>query len=350
MTELPLDRPNTLAERVAQLIFVRIGSNLPPIKRASQDKERISKLLEKHPLGGLVLFNAKWPDLQETLRDLQSISRYPLLVAADLERGAGQQIHGLGVFPHARAFSELAGDQLDAVQEAAYLTARQALAVGVQVILGPVADVNSNPHNPIIATRAFANTPEGAAKLVTAYIEGAKKGGAICVPKHFPGHGDTQQDSHATLPVVRKTYDELQQCELPPFEAAITAGVPMIMTAHVAYPMLDPSGEPATVSTKILNHLLRKDLKFDGAICSDSLLMAGVRDRYTTEGDCAIAALSAGVDLLLDLVEPDLAIKSITRAVESGELAEERVNDAFDRVWKLKSGYFRSSISSEDPL
>ncbi|QDU88512.1 putative lipoprotein YbbD precursor [Pirellulimonas nuda] len=331
--------PTALRDKLAQLVFVRIGSNLPPVRRVNEDESRIAGLLSECPIGGLLLFNGPWPEVRDTLARLQQTSRWPLLVASDLERGAGQQLHGLTVFPHARAFAELGEGAAQAVAEAATHTAREALAAGVHALLAPVADVNSNPANPIIATRALAETPELASRLVEAYVHAANAAGVMCCAKHFPGHGDTQGDSHAMLPVVDRPLEALEATELPPFRAAVAAGAPMIMTAHVSYPALDPSGAPATVSRPILQGLLRDRLGFDGIICSDSLLMAGVRDRYATEGEAACAAVIAGVDLLLDVADPSAAVEAMARSVESGSLSEARVNEAFERVWRAKSKY-----------
>src|SRR5690606_35336232 len=139
----------------------------------------------------------------------------------------------------------------------------------------PVADVNVDPRNPIIATRAFGNKPDRVADLVTAFVKGSAAGGILATAKHFPGHGNTHEDSHHALPTVDGSREELLACELVPFRAAIAAGVPLLMTAHVRFPALDPSGKPATLSQGILTDLLRNELHFQGAVVSDSLLMDG---------------------------------------------------------------------------
>ena len=236
----------SLKEAIAQLIFVRIGSNLPPIVQASDDESRIQELLSQCPVGGLLLFNGVWPEVKKTLARLQSASAYPLLVAGDLERGAGQQMHGLTVFPHARAFAELGDDSQRLLKQAAEITTREALEAGVQILFAPVADANTNPQNPIIATRALGEDPSAVADLVACCTSAIEQAGGLATAKHFPGHGDTTQDSHAELPSVTHSADHLHRTELVPFRAAIEAGVSLIMTAHVSYPALDPSGTPAT--------------------------------------------------------------------------------------------------------
>ncbi|MEQ8847710.1 glycoside hydrolase family 3 N-terminal domain-containing protein [Botrimarina sp.] len=335
---MPNPPPKSLADKVAQLLSVRIGSNLPPTKSATDDELRVAEIVRHCPIGGLILFNGVWPDVGGTLQRLQHASRWPLLVVADLERGAGQQVRGLTRFPHAAAFRGCGELAEEAVAVMAELTARQAAGAGVHGNLSPVADVNSNPTNPIIATRAYADSPADTEPLVRAFVRGAAAAGSVSCAKHFPGHGDTQQDSHATLPVVDKTLDELGAVELPPFRAAIAAGVPMIMTAHVAYPALDPTGAPATVSAPILRGLLREQMGFTGVVCSDSLLMAGVRDRFDSEGQAVVAAIRAGVDLQLDVADPNRVLDEVVRAVEAGDLEERLVDEAFQRVWRLKTG------------
>ncbi|TWT37425.1 putative lipoprotein YbbD precursor [Posidoniimonas corsicana] len=333
----PTTEQLTLEEKLAQLMFVRMGSNLPPIVTASDDEQRVAELLERCPIGGLLLFNGVWPHVRDSLTRLQAKSRVPLLVSADLERGAGQQVGGLTVFPHARAFAQL-GDQAESsLRDAISITAREALQAGVQILFAPVADANTNPQNPIIATRAYGEDPAEVARLVAVVVEAAGQAGALAAAKHFPGHGDTSQDSHDGQPCVDRPADELHACELPPFRSAIQSGVPLIMSAHVSYPALDPTGEPATFSKPILTDLLRGELGFTGAVCSDSLLMAGARDRYQSEGQMAAAALLAGVDMLLDLADPAAAVAEMAELVRSEQIPEARVNEAVGRVLKLKA-------------
>lgn len=339
-----------LRERIAQLLMVRIGSNLPPIVRAHEDEQRVARLLRECPVGGLLLFNGVWPDLRGSLDRLQAASPTPLLVASDIERGVGQQVAGLTVFPHQRAFVELP-DAEQAIAEFCELTAAESHAAGIHVTFGPVADVNSDPRNPIIATRAFGDEPQRAADLVSAYVRACEAAGLASCAKHFPGHGDTHQDSHEAMPRVVATAEQLRGRELVPFQAAIDAGVAMLMTAHVEYPALDPTGTPATLSRPILTDLLRGEMGFKGVVCSDSLLMAGVRDRFDSEGEMCLATLDAGVDLLLDVESPTEVVAALVKAVNDGRLSTDRIDEAFDRVWTLKQRSFtacqQSTSSSE---
>jgi beta-N-acetylhexosaminidase len=328
---LPRGRELSLREKLAQLTYVRIGSNLPPIRTVEEDRDRILEIIESCPIGGLLLFNGG-TQTKLALQELQAASKYPLLVAADMERGVGQQIRGYTIFPHAMAFQR----QPAAIEAFVDVVARDAHDAGVHITFGPVADVNTNPRNPIISIRAFSEDPHVAAELTAAYVRAAECRGLMSTAKHFPGHGDTHQDSHDSLPVVERTLDELRACELQPFQAAIDAHCSLVMTAHVAFPQIDPSGAPATLSPILLKKLLRDEMGFTGAVCSDSLLMAGVRDRFASEGEMALATLNAGVDMLLDIDDPAAVVDYLAECVGKGLLLEARVDEAFERVWALK--------------
>ena len=285
----------------------------------------------------MCLFHGTWPETRETLARLQSAAQFPLLVTADVERGAGQQVRGLTVFPHAMAFGILGDDAESLVEQLGRITARESLAAGIHIVLGPVADVDTNPRSPIIATRAFGQQPERVSRLVAAYVRGCQSQGAHCATKHFPGHGHTLLDSHDSLPLVADDRQLLERRDLPPFREAIAAGSRLIMTAHVAFPALDPSGAAATVSRPILQDLLRRDLQFDGVVITDSLRMAGVRDRFASEAEMALASLRAGADVLVDIADPPAVLDRLVECVRQGELAESQINRSFERLWALKS-------------
>lgn len=343
-----LSPPSTLREKLAQLIVVRIGSNLPPVRTVEQDAERIAELLPDCPVGGLIVFNGQRDQTPGTLARLQSISKLPLLVASDIERGVGQQLHGPGLFPHAMAFEALGDDAEKTVEEFARLTALDARDSGLHIAFAPVADVNVDPRNPIIATRAFGDNPERVAQLVGAFIRGCQAGGLLSTAKHYPGHGNTHEDSHHAVPTVVANRKTMDQCELVPFRAAIAAGVPLIMSAHVCYPAWDDTGTPATLSQPILIELLRKQMGFEGAVVSDSLLMEGVKSQCASEGELAVATLLAGVDILLDVAKPQTTLDALEAAVNAGELPEGRVEEAFARLWRLKRLMFENEGPAED--
>jgi beta-glucosidase-like glycosyl hydrolase len=328
-------RPETMRERAGQCVMARIGSNLPPATSVGADANRVRRLLERCPLGGLILFRGAHPAAAEVLADLQRVSRFPLLVGADIERGVGQQVRGGTVFPHAQALGAT-----DRPEEAAALlaraTAREARACGIHWAFAPVADVNTCAENPIIGIRAFGEDAPRVSGCVRAYVRAARDEGLLTTAKHFPGHGRTAVDSHETTPVVDADHDALDRIDLPPFQAAIDAGVDAVMTAHVAYPALDPEARPATGSPPILRDRLRREMGFDGVVVSDSLLMEGGPGRERPPGEQAAALLNAGVDLLLDPDDPEAVVDGLVAAVANGSLAASRLNAAWQRVWRLK--------------
>lgn len=329
-----------LRDKLAQLLFVRIGSNLPPVCTAEQDADRVARLLEAYPLGGLIMFNGQRDQTARTLDRLQQASKYPLLVGADIERGIGQQVRGYTLFPHAMAFDALGEQAEQCVYEFARLTGVAARHYGIHITFSPVADVNTNPRNPIIATRAFGDDPHRVAQLVAAFVHGCAAGGVLCTAKHFPGHGNTHEDSHHALPAVHTSPEQLTACDLVPFRAAIAAGAPLMMTAHVAYPALDASKLPATLSRPILVDLLRRELHFTGAVVSDSLLMEGVKSQHASEGEIVLQTLLAGVDIQLDISDPGQVLDELELAVDRGQLPVERVDEAFNRLIALKDTIF----------
>ncbi|MGH7500325.1 MAG: glycoside hydrolase family 3 protein [Longimicrobiales bacterium] len=253
-------------------------------------------------VGGFVLFGGEAGAVYELTESLRTRCAHPLLIAADLERGAGQQFRGATGLPPLAALGAL--DDLATTRQAAALTAREALALGVNWVLGPDSDLDLEPDNPIIGTRSFGADPVRVAAHVTAWIEGCQSEGALCCAKHFPGHGRTTTDSHAVLPAVTASRKELER-DLTPFRAAVLAGTDAVMTAHVAFPAIDPSNAPATLSQPIVDGLLRNEIGFDGLVATDAFNMRGVLDGDRTEGEAGVAAIAAGCDLLL--YPPDIA-------------------------------------------
>ena len=278
-------------------------------------------------VGGYIIFGGPAEGVRELTAELRRRSPHPLLIGADLERGAGQQFAGATPLPPPAAFAQL--DDLNLTRRAGELTAREALAMGVNWVYAPVADLDLEPENPIVGTRAFGTEPDRAGRHVAAWIEGCRQGGALSCAKHFPGHGRTTADSHLQLPTVAASADELE-ADLAPFRAAIGAGVDSMMTAHVAYPALHDSRTPATLSRPILTGLLRERLGFDGIIVTDALIMEGVLEG-ATEGEAAIAALNAGCDALL--YPKDLrGVADALEAARGGALPEDRLAAAEERI------------------
>lgn len=267
--------------------------------------------------------------------ELQSKSKYPLLIGADYERGTAMRQDEGTSFPTAMALAA-AGDPKDAYTMGK-ITALEARAVGVQWIYAPVSDVNNNPGNPIINTRSFGENPARVSEFVREFIRGVQENGAMATAKHFPGHGDTATDSHIDLPVIRADRERMENLELVPFRAAIAAGVGSVMTGHLNVPAFEPDpSTPATLSSNILTELLRKQLGFQGLVITDALDMGGITVRYAP-GEAAVRALLAGADALLMPPVPDAAYEAVLEAVKSGRIPQERLDASVRRLLEAKA-------------
>ncbi len=273
----------------------------------------------------------------ELLNSLQQDSRLPLLVAADFERGVIQRLHGATDFPAAMAFG--AAGKLEYAEAFGRITAQESRAIGVHWNFFPVADVNSNPANPIINTRSFGEDPQQVGDLVAAYIRGARANGMLTTAKHFPGHGDTATDSHLSVAQVTGDMARLQSVELPPFRKAIEAGVDSVMVAHVTVPALDADpNHVASISPVIVTDLLKKQLGFQGIVVTDALDMAGLTRLYSANiGRAAVDAFKAGNDLLLIPADLDASYKAVLDAVRSGEISSAQLDASVFKILKAKA-------------
>jgi beta-glucosidase-like glycosyl hydrolase/CubicO group peptidase (beta-lactamase class C family) len=266
---------------------------------------------------------------------LQAKSKLPLLIGADFERGTAMRLDEGTSFPTAMAVAA-AGNPKDAYTMGK-VTALEARAAGIQWIYAPDADVNSNPGNPIINTRSFGENPEKVSEFVTEFIRGVQENGGLATAKHFPGHGDTTADSHIDLPVVTADRARLEKLELVPFRAAIAAGVGSIMTGHLNVPALEPDpNTPATLSSRVLTDLLRKQLGFQGLVVTDAMDMGGITVRHAP-GDAAVRAFLAGADALLMPPVPDAAYQALLAAAHSGQISQERLDASVRRILEAKA-------------
>ncbi|MGW6782549.1 glycoside hydrolase family 3 protein [Streptomyces sp. NPDC054987] len=343
----------SLAEKVGQLFVSRAyghSATEPDPADADQNSAAFgvrtaAELVSRYHLGGIVYFawahNTRAPHQIATLSAglqhaaLTSGARIPLLLSTDQEHGAVARIgKPATLFPGAMALGA-AGSAADA-RLAARVAGSELAAMGIRQDYAPVADVNVNPANPVIGVRSFGSDPRAVAELVAAQVRGYQGAGVAATAKHFPGHGDTETDSHVGLPVMRHTRAEWEELDEPPFRAAVRAGVDAIMTAHIVFPALDPSGDPATLSRPIVTGILRERLGFRGVVVTDALDMAGVRQKYGDDR-VPVLALLAGCDQLLNPPDLPLAHRSVLAAVESGELAEDRIDESVLRILELKS-------------
>jgi beta-N-acetylhexosaminidase len=285
-----------------------------------------------------------------TFNRLQTLSAIPLLNSADFEWGVGMRIAGATSFPRAMAFGAAGDDRLAA--EAARITAIEARAIGVHVNFAPVADVNNNARNPVINTRSFGETPDAVATMVASYVKGLQAHGVLATLKHFPGHGDTDVDSHLGLPLIPHPRERLAAIELPPFRRGIEAGAEAVMTSHISLPALESQPEtPVTFSSAVATSLLRGELRFNGLVFTDSMKMAGVT-RLAGAGDAALRAFKAGHDMLLDLPDPAAAFTSIKGAVAKGEVTQARLTESVTRILRAKArlGLHKQKLASLEAL
>lgn len=314
-----------------QLIIPRLDGfkiNFEPYKR------KIIDLVEKG-IGGFILFGGRIDEIGEFLKDIQSRSDIPLFIASDIERGVGQQIEGANILPSQMAVaSAINKEKIEDVKMLKNLLdalSMEALDIGINMPLIPVLDINQDPENPIICTRAFSDDKDEVSWFGTFYIKELQENGLICCAKHFPGHGDTSIDSHITLPTILKSKDDLLNMDLYPFIKAIKAGVKSIMIGHLLVPSLD--SKPATISKRIVTNLLRGELGFNGLIISDALNM----DALKGIDNVALNSLKAGIDMLLHPLEPEKTVKELTEALRCKKINIEDIEYRIDRISRIKS-------------
>jgi len=337
----------SLADRVAQMVFPRFAG----LHRVNDQFEvyRVGPWVREARLGGLILFGGNLFETPATVNAIQNEAvDVALLVSADLEWGAGQQISGATRLPPAMALGA-AGD-LELSRLAGYVTAIEARAFGIHLLFAPVADLNTEPDNPIINTRAFGAEPDAVAARVTAWIEGCLSGGALPTVKHFPGHGATTRDSHLTLPVLEVDQETLEKREWVPFRAAFAAGAPACMVAHLLVPALDPD-RPASLSPRVIRGLLRERLGFNGLVVTDALTMGGAIEGIGADEAC-VRAVEAGNDVLLHPEDPLRTIEAVVEAVRGGRIPESTIENAARRVLEAKArlGLLRHAMVQVDPI
>lgn len=345
----------SLAQKIAQMIVVRTSGRLFDHELAYPAWEASLETLKSYVdlgVGGVILLGGSAAEVALKTAMLQEQAKIPLLICADIEEGVGQRFSGGTWFPPPMALGAIAQRNPELAQEYArqygQILAREAQAIGINWLLGPVADINNNPQNPVINVRAFGETAATVGDLITAFLQGAQTQPVLTTAKHFPGHGDTATDSHLCLPTIPHGDHHLRSQELRPFQRAIAAGVDTIMTAHLAIPAWDDT-YPATLSPRILGQILRTELGFEGLIVTDALIMGGIT-QFGTVGEIAVAAVQAGADILLMPAHPHQAIAAITAAVAQGDLAESDIDQAVARIHRAKSKLQPTPMAKGDRL
>jgi beta-N-acetylhexosaminidase len=357
----------SLEEKVGQLLVSSFQSSF--LSTDSDGFAELEKAVREYKVGGFHVFGASelappvllnpaygtvilgQPlEAASILNRLQAIAQVPLLNTADFEGGVGFRIAGATAFPRAMAFGAIGDESLSF--EAGRITGREARALGVHVNFAPVVDVNNNPRNPVINTRSFGEDPAMVGRLATAFIRGMQGEGVMATLKHFPGHGDTEVDSHIGLPVIKHPRERLDAIELPPFKAGIAGGAAAVMTGHIEMPSLDPTpATPTTLSPPIVDGVLRKELAFRGLIYTDSMGMQGVTNMHAP-GEAAVRAILAGNDVVLHSPDDGAAFRGIVEAVKSGRIATGRIDASVERILRAKAraGLYKSKLVALDTI
>jgi beta-N-acetylhexosaminidase len=315
----------TLEDKVGQLLCPAYRGLAP---------EALKQIKDLH-LGGLIVFTGNARDIARDLNTFQEAAKYPLLIGADYERGVGNYVDNATDLPGNMALG--ASGRPEDAYLAGKITATEARAIGVQCTFSPVLDVNNNPQNPIINIRSFGENPEQVARLGVAYILGAQEHGLLCTAKHFPGHGNTNVDSHSSLAKISGSREEMNKVELYPFRKAVEeAKVAAIMTAHLWAPAFDPEPLPATVSPRVMTGLLRDEWHFDGLLFTDAMTMGGITKELSYD-ESILKAIEAGCDIILMPADVARAYKAILDAVNSGRITKERLDASVVRLLRDKT-------------
>ncbi len=348
----------TLREKVGQMTSAWVLGDYTSTSDASYVE--IRDWVVKDGVGGITMSLGTPIEVAAKINDLQRLARIPMLVHSDLEPNLGRleggifapYTYGAGsatIIPANMAIG--ATGDVELARRAGEITGREALAVGINVVFAPTVDVNNNPANPVINTRSFGEDPVQVSRLSAAFVLGVQGAGAAATAKHFPGHGDTDTDSHLSLPVVKSDRRRLDQVELMPFRAAIAAGVVGVMSAHIALPAIGKDSAPATLRPEIITGLLRDTLGFTGVAYTDALSMEGIGGGYTVEKS-AVMAVKAGADVLLKPTDVRRAIDAVVAAVERGEIPPARIDASVRRLleMKLRVGVIHRPVVSLETL
>lgn len=325
----------SLRDKVCQMMFVRPES-ITGIDVVTAAGDTTKSALEQYPVGGIVYFaqNMESKDqVKEMIDNSQSYSKVGLFISTDEEGGMVNRLMNTVGTTYIDSMYNYKDEGIQKAHDNAYTIASDMAVLGFNMDFAPVADVWSNPDNTVIGERAYSDDYSQAAELVDSAVKGFKDGGVMCTLKHFPGHGDTAEDSHYSSAYVRRTKDEIMADEMQPFTAGIDAGAEFVMVGHLIVPDIDEL--PATLSYKITTEMLRNDMHFEGIAITDSLAMSSIADNYGV-GESAVMSIKAGIDMLLDPTDIDTAIDAVVQAVESGDITEDRIDESVRRILTLK--------------
>ena len=325
----------SLRDKVCQMMFVRPES-ITGIDVVTAAGDTTKSALEQYPVGGIVYFaqNMESKDqVKEMIDNSQSYSKVGLFISTDEEGGMVNRLMNTVGTTYIDSMYNYKDEGIQKAHDNAYTIASDMAALGFNMDFAPVADVWSNPDNTVIGERAYSDDYSQAAELVGSAVKGFEDGDIMCTLKHFPGHGDTAEDSHYSSAYVKRTKDEIMADEMQPFTAGIDAGAEFVMVGHLIVPDIDEL--PATLSYKITTEMLRNEMHFEGIAITDSLAMGSIADNYGV-GESAVMSIKAGIDMLLDPTDIDTAIDAVVQAVESGDITEDRIDESVRRILTLK--------------
>lgn len=314
----------TIEQKIGQLIMVTTYPS-----QGENNKEQMRKWISDYHVGGILFLKSSPHELASHANYYQSIAKTPLYIALDAENGLSFRLDSVVRYPHAMGLGSLTNDTL--IYYMGREIGQQCRMLGINLNFAPVADVNANPNNPVINYRSFGENPQRVAQKSWQLAKGMQDEGILVTAKHFPGHGDTAFDSHHTLPTIARNYQLLDSVDFRPFKTCIDSGITGIMTAHINMSGIDKSGLPATLSEKIMTAVLKDSLGFEGLVFSDGMNMKGITKHYT-EGEAAVKALQAGVDVIEFVINPDVVIVEVKKALANGELSIASIDEKCRKV------------------
>src|SRR5580765_4550385 len=361
----------SVEEKVGQVIHIGINARF-----ANQDSPYFQSLkrdVVENKVGGIILFGAPIYETVQLVNRMQENAKIPLLIAVDAETGVGMRFGDATNFPWNMAVAATRNPEY--ARKIGVVTGREAKALGIQHVYAPVLDVNNNTDNPVINVRSFGEDPETVGRFGVAFIEGLQSQGVLATAKHFPGHGDTDVDSHRGLPIIDHSRESLEKTELVPFRQAIAAGIGSIMIAHIGLPQIDPTEIkpikqpirvdaeegaeivnlkatlPATLSPIVQTQILRKDMNFQGLIVTDAMGMSGLT-LYFDQKEAGVRAFLAGADILEKPADTDAMLNGLIDAVKSGRVTEARLNESVRKIlaWKYELGLYKQKLTSLDQI
>jgi beta-glucosidase-like glycosyl hydrolase len=361
----------SVEEKVGQVVY--IGINAKFLNQGSPAFKELRRQVVDNHIGGVIFFGAPIYETAVMINRAQEMAEVPLLMSLDAETGIGMRFEDATNFPWAMAVA--ATGNVDFARRMGVITGREARAMGIHHIFAPVLDVNNNADNPVINVRSFGEDPETVGRFGSAFIDGIQSQRVIATAKHFPGHGDTNVDSHRGLPIIDHSMSSLEKTELVPFRLAVNDGVASIMIAHIALPQVDSEeikplknyqgGDaergaeivnqsatiPATLSEKVQTELLRKQMGFDGLIVSDAMSMSGLT-LYFTQEEAGVRAFLAGTDILEKPSDPDAMIRGLLEAVRSGRISQQRLDGSVRKIlaWKYEVGLVKDKLTPIDQM